>query len=193
MVNDRPSTDPFNERDAASAALAAAGRGDQQAFVHFYDATSSMVYGLVLRVLRDPSHAEEVTQEVFVEAWRLAARYDPDRGAASSWIATMAHRRAVDRARSEQSHRNRNDLIGRQAETDHDQVSEVVIDRFERTRVMAALDHLTKDQRAAVELAYFDGHTYREVAALLGAAEGTVKGRIRDGLLKLRDHLGVNR
>lgn len=193
MVNDRPSTDPFNERDAASAALAAAGRGDQQAFGHFYDATSSMVYGLVLRVLRDPSHAEEVTQEVFVEAWRLAARYDPDRGAASSWIATIAHRRAVDRARSEQSHRNRNDLIGRQAETDHDQVSEVVIDRFERTRVMAALDHLTKDQRAAVELAYFDGHTYREVAALLGAAEGTVKGRIRDGLIKLRDHLGVNR
>lgn len=192
MVTDRPSGRPEVDQDPASAALAAAGHGDQKAFGDFYDETSSMVYGIVLRVIRDPSQAEEVTQEVFVEAWRLAARYEPARGSASSWIATIAHRRAVDRARSEQSHRDRNDLIGRRAEADHDQVSEVVIDRLERSRALAALDQLTEDQRAAVELAYFDGHTYREVAVLLNAAEGTVKGRIRDGLIKLRDHLGVN-
>jgi len=172
--------------------LSRAGRGDQAAFGELYDATSALVHGIVLKVVRDPSQAEEITQEVFVEIWRLAPRYESDRGSVKSWIATIAHRRAVDRVRSEQSHRNRTEVVGRLVERDHDSVSEVVLDRLDRTRVIAALDLLTDDQRAAVELAYFGGHTYREVAVLLGAAEGTVKGRIRDGLIKLRDHLGVN-
>lgn len=183
---------PVDEATALSGQLARAGRGDQTAFAELYDTTAALVHGIVLKVVRDPSQAEEITQEVFVEIWRLAPRYEPDRGSVKSWIATIAHRRAVDRVRSEQSHRDRTELVGRKVERDHDAVSELVLDRLDRTRVIAALDLLTADQRAAVELAYFGGHTYREVAVLLDAAEGTVKGRIRDGLIKLRDHLGVN-
>ena len=183
---------PRDESTVLSDALRRAGRGDQAAFGELYDAVSGLVHGIVLKVVRDPSQAEEITQEVFVEIWRLAPRFDGERGSAKSWIATIAHRRAVDRVRSEQSHRDRNDVVGRQVDREHDSVSEVVIDRLDRSRVIAALDLLTDDQRAAVELAYYGGHTYREVAVLLGAAEGTVKGRIRDGLIKLRDHLGVN-
>jgi len=186
------STAPIDEATVLSGVLTRAGRGDQSAFGELYDATSALVHGIVLKVVRDPSQAEEITQEVFVEIWRLAPRYETDRGSVKSWIATIAHRRAVDRVRSEQSHRDRTEVVGRQVERDHDSVSELVLDRLDRTRVIAALDLLTDDQRAAVELAYFGGHTYREVAVLLGAAEGTVKGRIRDGLIKLRDHLGVN-
>ncbi len=181
-----------SQTEPVTDALARAGRGDQAAFGELYDLISGLVHGIVLKVVRDPSQAEEITQEVFVEIWRLAPRYEPSRGSATSWIATIAHRRAVDRVRSEQSHRNRNDTVGRQVVRDHDSVSEIVLDRLDRSRVIAALDLLTDDQRAAVELAYYGGHTYREVAVLLGAAEGTVKGRIRDGLIKLRDHLGVN-
>ncbi len=183
---------PRDESMVLAEALQGAGRGDQAAFGELYDATSGLVHGIVLKVVRDPSQAEEITQEVFVEIWRLAPRYEESRGSAKSWIATIAHRRAVDRVRSEQSHRDRNDVVGRQVERDHDSVSELVLDRLDRSRVIAALDLLTDDQRAAVELAYYGGHTYREVAVLLGVAEGTVKGRIRDGLIKLRDHLGVN-
>jgi RNA polymerase sigma-70 factor (ECF subfamily) len=189
-VGDR--ADQASGSTALASTLARAGQGSQEAFGELYDATSGMVHGIVLKVVRDPSQAEEITQEVFVEIWRLAPRYDRSRGSATSWIATIAHRRAVDRVRSEQSHRDRNDTVGRRIERDHDSVSETVLDRLDRTRVLAALDQLTDDQRAAVELAYFGGHTYREVAVLLDAAEGTIKGRIRDGLIKLRDHLGVN-
>ena len=183
---------PREESDILAEALQRAGRGDQAAFGELYDAIGGLVHGIVLKVVRDPSQAEEITQEVFVEIWRLAPRYEASRGSAKSWIATIAHRRAVDRVRSEQSHRDRNDVVGRQVERDHDSVSELVLDRLDRSRVIAALDLLTDDQRAAVELAYYGGHTYREVAVLLGVPEGTVKGRIRDGLIKLRDHLGVN-
>ncbi|NNE94557.1 MAG: ECF RNA polymerase sigma factor SigK [Acidimicrobiales bacterium] len=184
--------EPASEADVLAGLLQRAGRGDQAAFGELYDGVSALVYGIVLKVVRDPSQAEEIAQEVFVEIWRLAPRYDANRGSVKSWIATVAHRRAVDRVRAEQSHRDRNDVVGRQLERDHDSVSELVLDRLDRTRVLNALDILTQDQRAAVELAYFGGHTYREVAALLDTAEGTVKGRIRDGLIKLRDHLGVN-
>lgn len=189
----RSGADPrHDERAALADALAAAGRGDQAAFGRLYDATAGLVYGVVLRVLKDPSHAEEVAQEVFVEVWRLAPRYEESRGSASSWIATIAHRRAVDRVRSEQAHRARNDVVGRQVEREHDSVTEIVIDQLDRSRVLAALDVLTDDQRAAIDLAYFGGHTYRQVAVLLDTPEGTIKARIRDGLIKLRDHLGVN-
>lgn len=173
-------------------ALARAGLGDEEAFGELYDATVSLVFGVVLKVVKDPTHAEEVAQEVFTEIWRLAPRYEASRGSASSWVAMIAHRRAVDRVRSEQSHRDRNDVVGRQVERAHDSVSELVIDRLDRTRVLAALDRLTDDQREALELAYFGGHTYRQVAVLLDTPEGTIKARIRDALIKLRDHLGVN-
>jgi len=185
-------TRPTDDQQRLAEALTASGRGDQTAFEALYDATAGLVHGIVLRVVRDPSQAQEITQEVFVEVWRLAPRFEPGKGSAKSWITTIAHRRAVDRVRSEQSHRDRTDVVGRQAERAHDSVSEIVLDRLDRTRVLTALDQLTDDQRTAVELAYFGGHTYREVAVLLDTAEGTIKGRIRDGLIKLRDHLGVN-
>ena len=182
-----PSADP------TGAALHQAGRGDEGAFARFYDLTAAMVHGIVVRVVRDPSMADEVTQEVFVEIWRLAPRYDAERGSARSWAATIAHRRAVDRVRSEESRRRREETEGRQQPAAFDSVSETVGDDLERERVAKALDSLSPPQREAVALAYYGGHTYREVAALLDVPEGTVKTRIRDGLIRLRDTLGATR
>ncbi len=177
--------------DDLSAALVAAGRGDERAFGALYDLTVRTVFGIVRRVVRDPAMAEEITQEVYVELWKLAPRYDADKGSASGWIATIAHRRAVDRVRSEQSRRDREVADGRRAVPDFDIVSETVGDDLERERVRHALGLLSETQREAVTLAYYGGHTYREVAALLDVAEGTVKTRIRDGMIKMRDQLGV--
>jgi len=171
--------------------LRAAGVGDEDAFARLYDELAGLVHGIVLRVIRDPARAEEVTQEVFVELWRLAPRYHGSRGTVRAWAATIAHRRAVDRVRSEQSARNRDQ---RDIDLRVDQggpVEEIVGDRLERARVGRALWQLTELQRQAVELAYYGGHTYREVAMMLDVPEGTVKTRIRDGLIRLRDELGV--
>ena len=179
------SSDPIGD------ALRAAGRGDESAFGEFYDLTASMVHGIVTRVVRDPAISEEVTQEVFVELWRLAPRYDDKRGTARGWAATIAHRRAVDRVRSEQASRGRDQREFYERPTPTDVVSEEVIDELDRTRVERALADLSDTQREAVTLAYYGGHTYREVAVLLGVPEGTVKTRIRDGLGRLRDQFGV--
>ena len=168
-----------------------AGRGSEEAFGSFYDLTSQLVYGIVLRVLRDPAMAEEVTQEVYVELWQLAPRFDPARGSARSWTATVAHRRAVDRVRSEQARRAREEADSHRAARAADSVVEEVLDELDRSRVRTALDELSDPQREAVTLAYYGGHSYREVAALLRIPEGTVKTRIRDGLIRLRDDLGV--
>ena len=170
--------------------LQRAGRGDQAAFGALYDELAPLVHGVVLKVVRDLSHSEEVTQEVFVELWRLAARYEPTKGSVRSWAATMAHRRAIDRVRSEQSARDRNDREFANIVPDHDDVTVHVEAAFDRVRVRRALEQLSPLQREAVELAYYGGHTYREVAALLGVADGTVKTRIRDGMIRLRDELG---
>jgi RNA polymerase sigma-70 factor (ECF subfamily) len=171
------------------------GRGDQAAFADLYDVTAPLVHGIVLKVVRDPSHAEEVVQEVFVELWRIAPRYDSAKGTVTSWVATIAHRRAVDRVRSEQSARNRVERESTRIERPHDEVADSVVaadqTQFERRRVRRALDRLTSMQREAVELAYFGGYTYREVAVLLDVPEGTIKTRIRDGMIRLRDELGA--
>ncbi|MCB0997586.1 MAG: ECF RNA polymerase sigma factor SigK [Acidimicrobiales bacterium] len=178
--------------DPAAALLARAARGDEAAFAELYDELSPMVHGVILAVVRDPGYAEEVTQEVFVELWRVAARHRPDRGSVRSWASTIAHRRAVDRVRSEQAARNRHDRVGREAVIeDGDDAAAVVTTRLEHERVRRALDELTPLQREAVHLAYYGANTYREVAALLDVPEGTVKTRIRDGLIRLRDHLGA--
>ena len=175
-----------------AALMERAGLGDEQAFSLLYDDLAPMLYGTVLRVVRDPSMAEEVTQEVFVELWRLAARFDAERGSVRSWAAVIAHRRAVDRVRSEQSRRTRETSDQtRSYSPPTDVVSDAVTAEDERTLVRQALDHLTPAQREAVTLAYYGGRTYREVAAMLDLPEGTVKTRIRDGLIKLRDHTGL--
>jgi RNA polymerase sigma-70 factor (ECF subfamily) len=142
-------------------------------------------------VVRDPSQSDEVTQEVFLELWRLAPRFDPSRGSVRGWATTVAQRRAVDRVRSEQASRRRTERDADERSTTVPSVDEVVHDDLDRARVRRALAKLTGTQREAVELAYYGGHTYREVAVLLGVPEGTVKTRIRDGMIRLRDELGA--
>jgi RNA polymerase sigma-70 factor (ECF subfamily) len=173
--------------------LSAVAKGDQTAFAALYDRVGAQVYGLVRRVLRDPSQSEEITQEVLLEVWRTASRFDHGRGSANGWIMTMAHRRAVDRVRSEQASRNRDERVATRdaGAAAYDVVAEDVEIRLEQQQVRQALDHLTDLQREAVELAYYQGYTYREVAELLDAPVGTVKTRLRDGLIRLRDTIGV--
>ena len=168
-------------------------RGDESAFARLYDELAPLIYGIVLNVVRDPSMSDEVTQEIFVELWRIAPRFDTERGSVRSWAATIAHRRAVDRVRSEESRRRREERDHELSVVDDvtDPVAAVVDDQFDRARVRRALDELTPTQREAITLAYFGGKTYREVAALLDIPEGTAKTRIRDGLIRLRDKMGV--
>jgi RNA polymerase sigma-70 factor (ECF subfamily) len=186
----RRPVDPPEVGERAGQLLRAAGRGDQSAFGELFDELAPVVHGVVLKVVRDPSMAEEVTQEVFVELWRLAARFDGTKGSARSWAATLAHRRAIDRVRSEQKSRDRQEREAAKSAPDHDVVVAAVESNLDTLRVRRAMDRLTELQREAVELAYYGGHTYREVAVLLGVPEGTVKARIRDGLIRLRDELG---
>jgi RNA polymerase sigma-70 factor (ECF subfamily) len=172
--------------------LRAVARGDEAAFGRLYDLVAPRVYGLIRRVLRDPAQAEEVTQEVLVEVWRGAARFDPERGSATAWVFTIAHRRAVDRVRSEQASADRAMRVGvASVETPYDEVSDEVAGRLERQQVRHCLDDLTQLQRQAVALAYYQGHSYREVAELLATPLPTIKTRMRDGLIRLRDCLGV--
>lgn len=167
-------------------------QGDQDAFGSVYDAVVGPVFGLVRTVLRDPAQSEEVAQEVLVEVWRNASRYRPEKGAPMAWIMTLAHRRAVDRVRSAQA---ASDREHRAALLDHtpafDEVTEQVETRLEREQVRRCLRTLTELQRQSVTLAYYRGLTYREVAELLALPLGTVKARLRDGLIRLRDCLGV--
>jgi RNA polymerase sigma-70 factor, ECF subfamily len=171
-------------------AIGAVARGDQSAFAAVYDRVAPAVLGTVRRVLRDPAQSEEVMQEVLLEVWRTAARFDPERGSATAWVMTLAHRRAVDRVRSQQRASGR-ELLAARATVDYDEVTEAVEVHLEHERVRRCLATLTDLQREAVTLAYYHGYTYAEVAALLGVAVGTVKTRMRDGLIRLRDCLGV--
>lgn len=166
--------------------------GDDAAFEELFRRTGGSVLGLVRRVLRDPAQSEEVAQEVMVEVWRSATRFDRSRGSATSWIMTMAHRRAVDRVRSAQSARDRDERVGRRETVrEYDEVAEEVEVRMEQQAVRSCLGGLTELQRESVQLAYYGGYTYREVAELLDVPLGTVKTRLRDGLIRLRDCLGV--
>ncbi|PWV44697.1 MULTISPECIES: sigma-70 family RNA polymerase sigma factor [Nocardiopsis] len=168
-------------------------RGDEHAFGRVYDLISPTVYGLVRRILRDPAQSEEVTQEVLVEVWRSACRYDARRGSPQAWVMTLAHRRAVDRVRSEQASTDR-EARAAAADTQrpYDEVAEEATNRLERERVRRCLDTLTELQEQSVRLAFYGGYSYREVANLLSSPLGTIKTRMRDGLIRLRDCLGVD-
>jgi RNA polymerase sigma-70 factor (ECF subfamily) len=166
--------------------------GDQDAFAELYDRVAGQVYGVVRRVLRDPAQSEEVAQEVLVEVWRSAARFDAERGTAATWIMTIAHRRAVDRVRAVQAAVDRDERVGRSVHRPaFDEVVEQVETRLEHEQVRQALSTLTDLQREAVTLAYYGGYTYRQVSELLDVPLGTVKTRLRDGLIRLRDAMGV--
>ena len=177
--------------ETEDALLARVARGDREAFAELYDRVAPVVAGIARAVVRDPAQAEEVAQEVLLEVWRTAPRHDPSRGSARTWVATVAHRRAVDRVRREQAGRDRDARVAATRPEQAPSPSGAVLDGFDRERVRRALDGLTPLQREAVTLAYYGGHTYAEVARLLDCPEGTVKTRIRDGLIRLRDHLGV--
>jgi RNA polymerase sigma-70 factor (ECF subfamily) len=186
-----PEASPSGD-DPLGGLLALVAGGDEPAFAELYRRIAPAVFGLVAKVVRDPAQAEEVTQEVFVELWRTASRFDPGRGTARSWIMTCAHRRAVDRVRSAERAARRDDLAGRRDQgRPYDEVVEQVETSLEREHVRRGLGLLTDLQREAVMLAYYGGYTHREMAQLLGVPSGTVKTRLRDGLLRLRDHLGV--
>ena len=166
--------------------MARIAEGDEPAFAELYDELAPTVYGIVRRVVRDPAQSEEVTQEVFVELWRQAARFDSARGGVRGWAATIARRRAVDRVRSEQSLRDRQLRDAAAPAGVPDSPPDVVIDALDRDRARRALTELSEAQRQALELAYFDGLTHVEIAERLGVALGTVKTRIRDGMIRLR-------
>ena len=186
----QPEPAPECEPDLA-AQLALVARGDHRAFERVYGELAGPVYGVVRQVLRDPAQSEEVAQEVLLEIWRTASRFDPARGSGAAWALTIAHRRAVDRVRSETASSRREQKVAPDLAAAADDVAEVVAATLDQQRVRRCLGGLTELQRESVKLAYYGGYTYPQVATLLGVALGTVKTRIRDGLIRMRDCMEV--
>jgi len=179
-------------RDTADALLERAADGDHEAFASLYDLVAPDVHGIARAVLRDDHHAQDVTQDVLLEAWRTATRYDPERGSARAWLTTMAHRRAVDHVRSLQAASNRDVAVGaRSVVPDHDAVIDEVETHLQHEQVRRCLGGLTEIQRSAVMLAFYRGLTHREISDVLAVRLGTVKARLRDALIRLRDCLGA--
>ncbi len=165
--------------------------GDNDAFATLYDELAGVVFGTVKRVLRDPAMSEEVTQEVFVELWRTATRFDPERASVSTWAITMARRRAVDRVRREQSQRDRIERSGLQRSPEVDSTDDTVVASIEAERVARAVAELPDEQRVVIEMAFLDGDSHGVIAERLDLPLGTVKGRVRLGLKKLSGKLGA--
>lgn len=193
VMDDNAESERISEAAHFRALLRRIADSDQAAFAELYDATSARLYGMVLRVLRNPGYSEETTQEVYLQIWRDASRYEPGRGSPLAWMMTLAHRRAVDRVRSEQSGANREALYGSSTYSPaHDQVYESVLQQSEADAVLGCLGSLTNTQHESVQLAYYQGLTYQQVADRLGVGLPTVKSRIREGLIKLKRCLGVS-
>jgi RNA polymerase sigma-70 factor, ECF subfamily len=183
-------TAPSNDLDALLHKVAS---GDSTAFAAVYDLTKSRVYGMVMRVLCDPGYSEETTQEVYCDVWRMAPGYDASKGSALSWLLTIAHRRAVDRVRSEEAGgRRESRYFAASADPASDVVAESAIAGDERRRVVECLGGLTDIQRQCIQLAYYDGLTYNEVSQRLAANLSTIKSRMRDALRALRNCLEVS-
>jgi RNA polymerase sigma-70 factor (ECF subfamily) len=168
--------------EAAASLIRRLTRGDHKALGEFYDLYAGLVNGLAIRILRDPAEAEDTVQEVFVQVWRQAARFDPSRGTPEAWLCTMARTRALDRLRKRTSRREEPEQA--QAGTSQAPRNE------EALAVRRALDELPQEQRRALELAYYEGLTQSEIAERLGEPLGTVKTRIRTAMIRLRGVLG---
>ncbi len=180
-----------DDRAADHACLERMASGDQEALAEIYDRHARPVYSLALRILQAQAEAEDVVQEVFSQAWRQASRYDKSRGRVAAWLLTLARSRAIDRLRA------------RRARPDHAPEAHAPVDVADRAvpadlqlvsaeeaaRVRAALERLPILQRAAIELAYYEGLTHTEIAARLEQPLGTVKTRIRQALMRLRESL----
>lgn len=198
-VPDTPTRISRHDPDASSAQrleelFVMASKGSAQAFEGVYAVMARPVYALTLRVVRDSQMAEDITQEAFVEVWRKAPTFDADRGSVKSWILTIAHRRAIDRVRREQTQRDR---LAVQAPEDEAIVGEqeTIVDAMETQwqsqQVRQAVTHLSDKQREAIELAYFKGMTQQQVSEHLEVPLGTAKTRLRDALIQLRGALEV--
>jgi RNA polymerase sigma-70 factor (ECF subfamily) len=172
--------------------LGRVARGDSAAFESLYDQLAGAVFGLARRVVRDPARAEDVTQEVFLEVWRKAPRFDRSLGKAQTWVMTITHRRAVDAVRRNESMKRQDDRLPSER-ISHDEPADSVIHAEEKGAVRECLDTLTDLQLESVRLAYFNGYTYAEVATLLDKPLPTIKTRMRDGLIRLRDCLEGHR
>jgi RNA polymerase sigma-70 factor (ECF subfamily) len=162
--------------------------GDESALSEVYDQYASFVYGLALRVIGDPRAAEDVSQDVFVAVWERPEAFDPERGSLRTWLGTLAHRRAVDYVRREEARRRRTERDASRRASVPD-VEEIAVALVTAERVREALDLLPDEQRRAIQLAYFGGKTYRQVAEVLGIPEGTAKSRLRLGLRRIADAL----
>jgi RNA polymerase sigma factor (sigma-70 family) len=174
--------------DEALVALVA--RGDEDALAELYDRVGRIAYGLALRILRDERHAEDAVQEAFLQVWRSAATFRPERAKASTWVLTLVHRRAVDLVRREE--RRQADPLSDDATAAveaAERTDEAAWLRFERERVQTALKQLPDLQREALELAYYGGFSQSELAERLGVPLGTIKSRMFSGLARLRELL----
>jgi RNA polymerase sigma-70 factor (ECF subfamily) len=180
-----------HEVEIESTLLNSVATGDTVAFERLYTLMSARVFGLVLRVLRDRHQAEEVTQEVFLETWRHAARYESSRGSATAWMLRTAHSRAIDRVRAAQASSSRDLRVGIRDFGVVDSPEDLVTSRLENAAVERALAALPEAQRAAIVLTHLDGYTQVEAADLLHVPLGTVKTRVREGLGRMRRQLAA--
>jgi RNA polymerase sigma-70 factor, ECF subfamily len=165
-------------------------RGDHQAFAELYDLTNRRVYGTVLRVLRSPEHAQEVTQEVYTELWQQAPRYCADKGSVITWMITVARRRAVDRVRSVSSEVARDERYAVAADPEIDEVWDRATQKQDIERVRRGLRSLSNAQSEALTLAFYEDLTQSQIASRLNVPLGTVKTRIRDAMRRLGEALG---